>query len=397
MNKNFFQKLSVFTVSILTVLSLMAFLPVNKIYAAENTDNTNQIKGVVTNYFNSEYESIEKGQAVNVDSIIGNEKLKEFINLKNSREGIWFKKLNYNLVNYSININYNSINFNGDICTVDISNDTQFSFDQDPNIVSKEFGAKHVITLKKTTNKWLIDSDLDESEASEADRSVNNSIKRSAVSDDTTDLDKKVFNLKEKVKNIDKEVNDYKEFQKNSIKTREMKVATRSSLKSFEGRTWDVDYNRMAAVAYAHKWAMSYNKSYRSYSADCANFVSQAIFAGAPVKNYIWQNSIKGGSPAWVNLNNQWTFLITNISKGPVATNSTRKLGSDYGDVLNFWSTSENMYYHDVIITKIGDTGNLFYSGHTAPRSDYALAMAYATGQYTQSKERTAHIWGYNR
>ena len=72
----------------------MAFSPGNKSYAAENHNNTNQIKGVVTNYFN------------------------------------------------------------GDICTIDISKDDKYSFNIDPNIVSSELD-NHIITLKKTNNKWL--------------------------------------------------------------------------------------------------------------------------------------------------------------------------------------------------------------------------------------------------
>lgn len=182
------------SISIFTVLSLMVFLSVNKNSVPENTDATNQIKGVVTNYFNSEYESIKKGKAVNVDAIIGDEKLKEYVNLRNTREGLWYKKLNYGLTNYSIKINYSSINFNGTIYNIDITKDTTFSFDIDPDTVSKEWDVKHVITLKKTDNKWLIDSDK---------------------SDETSDLDEKISHLKEISKSIDTEINEYND----SLKT----------------------------------------------------------------------------------------------------------------------------------------------------------------------------------
>lgn len=39
-------------------------------------------------------------------------------------------------------------------------------------------------------------------------------------------------------------------------------------------------YNRGNAVSYADRWALSRNSSYPSYSADCTNFASQALYAG---------------------------------------------------------------------------------------------------------------------
>ena len=411
MNNKLVKKASIFTVSLFTIVSLMAFSPGNKSYAASNTDSTNQIKNVISNYFNSEFESIKKGQAVNEDSIIGNGKLKEFINLRNTRKGIWYKKLNYNLVNYSININYNSIIFNGDICTVDLSKDNQFSFDQDPNIVSKESGEKHIITLKTTGNKWLIDNDVDinkieDNKSNSSSNSLNKLIKASAVSDTNTYLDKEISNLREKANNIDTEINEYKQFKKNVNQSRKKKAANNSLLSimpsnSFEGRTWQVDYNYKAAVAYANMWANSYNNyDYCTLSNDCANFVSQSIYAGAPVMNtgtVGWFGGTLMNGPAWVLVSNQWDFLVTNTGKGPVAIDNTHRYDICDGDPIHLWSAYSNEYNHAIIVTAIGETGDLYINGHTNARKEYPLASLYETGNYNQSKQRTAHILGYNK
>ncbi|MBU3179265.1 amidase domain-containing protein [Clostridium estertheticum] len=76
---------------------------------------------------------------------------------------------------------------------------------------------------------------------------------------------------------------------------------------------------------------------------------------------------------------------------------NTRRYDIDYGDVIDLWNTAHNMYYHAVMVTKIGNTGELYYSSHTDSQNDRALSFAYSRGENTQSKQRTAHILGYNK
>lgn len=52
----------------------------------------------------------------------------------------------------------------------------------------------------------------------------------------------------------------------------------------------EIQYDRKKAVEYAQKWAYKRNPNYYNYDAiggDCTNFVSQCIFAGSQVMNYI--------------------------------------------------------------------------------------------------------------
>ncbi|AOZ78023.1 amidase domain-containing protein [Clostridium pasteurianum] len=382
----------------LVVISfLLIFSPISKAHAEENINDVNEIKGIVSKYFNDEFESIKKGQAISQDDTISNNKLKEFIDLKYSREALWFKKINNQLTKYSINIDYNSIDFNENSCIINISKYTEFSFSNIPDTVSKEWG-NHVLTLKKINNKWFIDEDIDKSDTNTDDISNKKTLTNNDNSD--TIIDKKIASLK--TSNIDTDINEYKQFIKKIKESKEKNNLIKSSnlitpMGSFGGHKWQVDYNRTAAVNYAHKWANSYNPEYWQYSNDCTNFVSQCIFAGAPQTNPLWYGSYIMSSNAWVNVKGLWNFLINNTSEGPVAMDNTHYLDMDYGDPIEFWSYYEKDYSHAVIVTKIDWEGDgVCYSGHTSPRLDYPLSMAYASESYDPSKTRTAHIFGYN-
>ena len=60
------------------------------------------------------------------------------------------------------------------------------------------------------------------------------------------------------------------------------------------------DYDRIDARDYARRHAKNYNSNYTSYkdiNRDCANFVSQCIFAGGVTTDSVW----KPDSVAWIN------------------------------------------------------------------------------------------------
>ena len=68
-----------------------------------------------------------------------------------------------------------------------------------------------------------------------------------------------------------------------------------------------IPYNRMRAIEYAKRWALSRNPLFFDFTeigGNCTNFVSQCIFAGAPVMNYTktfgWYYIDQGNrAPAW--------------------------------------------------------------------------------------------------
>jgi hypothetical protein len=161
-------------------------------------------------------------------------------------------------------------------------------------------------------------------------------------------------------------------------------------------------YNSSNAVNYAMGWAISYNPAYAimtGLGGDCANFVSQAIFAGtngsmSPVPvppsklpefdqrwyRYSAYNKYYG-SGAWVRVGGKngesglMTFLINNTGFGPYG-NYAGRCSAFSGDPVFFYDSRG--WYHVVIVTDvIGDCTNLnnyYVNGHTPDQSRVRLS-----------------------
>ena len=87
------------------------------------------------------------------------------------------------------------------------------------------------------------------------------------------------------------------------------------------------DYDRKAAVMYAHRWAYGRNPAYYDYEklgGDCTNFASQCIFAGSGVMNFTptfgwYYIDANQKAPAWTGVMYLWNFLTPKgVSVGPV-------------------------------------------------------------------------------
>ena len=162
-------------------------------------------------------------------------------------------------------------------------------------------------------------------------------------------------------------------------------------------------YNSSNAVNYAMGWAISYNPAYAimtGLGGDCANFVSQAIFAGTngsmspvpvppskmPEFDQQWYRysayNLYYGSGAWVRVGGQsgqsglMTFLTSNTGSGPYGSYAGRCSAFD-GDPVFFYDSSRG-WYHTVIITGLsGDCTNLnnyYVNGHTPDQSRVRLS-----------------------
>ena len=197
-------------------------------------------------------------------------------------------------------------------------------------------------------------------------------------------------------------------------------------------------YNRNNVKEYATKYSETYNPNYMAldrldfvtyylqyYStftgmADCANFVSQCIYAGGIEMNnnwYYFQNINsphyvlgifaddlyvdKDGnivtkpvsyyfSPEWSVANSQYLYF-SNIENGYVQEVITLQGTKDEvktqlaklsgkvkaGDLLYWDFENDGTYNHATIITGINDKNELLYSGHTKPRNNYSVIDSY--------------------
>ena len=123
-----------------------------------------------------------------------------------------------------------------------------------------------------------------------------------------------------------------------------------------------VTYNPAAAIAYADRWAMSANTgSYVFHNGvDCANFVSQCLFAGGLPQSSTW----KLESVAWVNCQAQQSYFGSLYSAPVTASASTVKIGNP---VYYDW-TGDGHYDHTAICVGTDAAGNPIVDAHTNAR-----------------------------
>ena len=123
-----------------------------------------------------------------------------------------------------------------------------------------------------------------------------------------------------------------------------------------------VTYNPAAAIAYADRWAMSANTgSYVFHNGvDCANFVSQCLFAGGLPQSSTW----KPESVAWVNCQAQQSYFGSLYSAPVTASASTVKIGNP---VYYDW-TGDGHYDHTAICVGTDAAGNPIVDAHTNAR-----------------------------
>lgn len=154
-------------------------------------------------------------------------------------------------------------------------------------------------------------------------------------------------------------------------------------------------YDRMSAVSYAKKWALSRNPKYYNFDTvggDCTNFISQCLFAGSKIMNY---TPIKGWyyrsgydkSPSWSGVQFLYNFLIENKGIGPRGKDVSQDR-IQVGDIAQL-SFNEIIFEHSLIIIKIDDISNLnkiYIASHTFDSLDKKIS------EYSFKKIRFIHI-----
>ncbi len=119
------------------------------------------------------------------------------------------------------------------------------------------------------------------------------------------------------------------------------------------------EYNRLAVVQYAKKWAFLRNPKYYNFDkvgGDCTSFASQCILAGSLKMNYTkdlgWYY-INGNnkSPSWSGVEYLHQFLITNKDIGPQAIETTQNK-IEVGDIAQL-SFDGSKFEHTLVIVNI--------------------------------------------
>lgn len=159
----------------------------------------------------------------------------------------------------------------------------------------------------------------------------------------------------------------------------------------------EIGYNREQAVAYAHKWAFGRNPKYFNLAGlggDCTNFISQCIFAGAPVMNYNanvgwYYNNPISRAPAWTSVHALFDFLTKNTGPGPYG----RVIPLEEvipGDVIQL-SLNNVRFHHSLLAVEVGSPAipeNILVATHTYDCDNRSLST------YRYHYLRVIHIDG---
>ena len=158
------------------------------------------------------------------------------------------------------------------------------------------------------------------------------------------------------------------------------------------------DYDRRAAVRYAHQWAFGRNPRFYDYEeigGDCTNFASQCLFAGGGLMNFVpdfgwYYITPNQKSPSWTGVEYLYDFLTRKtLSVGPVG----EECGLEDlrpGDLLQLSFTGEG-YQHTPVVVAVGrpaTPANILVAAHSYDADNRPLST------YTYQKLRGIHITG---
>lgn len=126
------------------------------------------------------------------------------------------------------------------------------------------------------------------------------------------------------------------------------------------------EYDRLSAVEYARKWALSRNPKYKDYEnlgGDCTNFISQCMHAGNIPMDHQGENIItqwfwysdSSRTPSWTGAQFFYNYFLNNNKEntsnfGAFAT-YTDYDNLELGDLVQL--IDDNRAYHTMIITEI--------------------------------------------
>ena len=154
----------------------------------------------------------------------------------------------------------------------------------------------------------------------------------------------------------------------------------------------EIPYNRIAAVAYARRWALDRNPAFYDFEnigGDCTNFASQCIYAGAGIMNFTpvmgwYYNSPSDRTASWSGVEYLYNFLVNNQSLGPYG-HEVSKSEVQEGDIIQLGTFSGD-FYHTLVITTI--TPTILVAAHTYDVLDKPLSS------YNYQTARFIHIDG---
>ena len=159
-------------------------------------------------------------------------------------------------------------------------------------------------------------------------------------------------------------------------------------------------YNRVRAVEYARRWALSRNPLFYDFTGgggNCTNFVSQAVLAGSLVMNpseiFGWYyRDLNDRAPAWTGVREFYEFMLgigdfapKNERVAPFASEVGRER-VEIGDVVQLYDSDDD-FYHTLIVSSV-ERNDLLVCAHSNDALDRRLSS------YSFDELRFIHIDG---
>ena len=132
-------------------------------------------------------------------------------------------------------------------------------------------------------------------------------------------------------------------------------------------------YNPVAAAAYAEKWWNSFNPAYTNYAGrggDCANFVSQCLYAGGlEYEKSVWAPD----ETAFIGCNSMKKYLT---SIGGVFVENPTASDLDVGDIVYYYSQEKKCWGHVALVVK--NNGTPYVAAHTTAQYTSNWKLGYS-------------------
>jgi hypothetical protein len=132
-------------------------------------------------------------------------------------------------------------------------------------------------------------------------------------------------------------------------------------------------YDRTAAKAYADKYCLTYNPTYMAYSADCANFASQTMFAGkmpqlpGDYENGWLYDKHGTSSPSDDSCSHPWIAVMRQMAvwnnRFTDARSTISELGK--GDYVYYDWTGDGVWDHVAEVVGTNSSGQYIVDAHT--------------------------------
>lgn len=332
---------------------------------------SDEVYDTLYSFFKDYYNAIGLYSAIDTDDYISNDGLREYLKnkiaAKQHRSVVYGKN---DIENLTMKISATKMKRDGAI--IEIDNAVTASYNYKGSVVESGFGEQWRVFLENRDDRCVI---LDACSSDAYDEGVRGDLFEIKYTDWEKGGDREFLKKQTEIDNTiityyDKMKQDLKEhdgFASNKLE--EKNERTRSSLHSLSKtaiKNWALNNCALTSPSSGNSsLANYYDFSQIPGNYDCTNFVSHAILAGGSNEydngnpNTGWYyNSLSDRSYSWTVVNQLYSFLVNNSTKGPagysIPYNNIYAPSGNYsynpGDIMQFKNYS-GVWRHSTVIT----------------------------------------------